>query len=172
MTTRAAQQMRSYFTAPVEKRLETARRLHCRHGRELGRDLVIRSFLDRAARAADDLEQHMLAMDMGRRCSACAARAGGGCCSAVMADNSDAILLLINMLLRGTVKEQQTSTECRFLGQSGCTLAIKPIFCLNYNCSQIRDAATEGEMEKLEHLAGRLLGVQTELENLLLERLG
>ncbi len=165
--------MQAYYTAPVARRLAAARHLYRDHGQDLARDPAIRSGLAGIRRLAADLEEQMQAMDMGRRCSACAARAGGGCCSAVMADNTDAILLLINLLLGGDPGWQEDSpAECAFLGREGCTLAVKPIFCLNYNCSQIREAAGRGEMETLERLAGRLLSAQTGVERTILEWLG
>ncbi len=172
MTTRAARQMQDYFTAPVAQRLAAALRLHRGQGRSLADDPVIKSRLARVRELAASLQGQMEDMEMGSRCSRCAARPGGGCCSAVMADNTDAILLLINMLL-GTEMEwqEENPADCSFLGRQGCTLAIKPIFCLNYNCSRIRNAAGKEEMATLEYLAGRLLGAQTELEGILLDRL-
>ena len=49
---------------------------------------------------------------------------------------------------------------------------IKPIFCLNYNCSHIHQAATKEEMEALDMRAGALLSEQVELEKLLLQLVG
>ncbi len=173
MTTLAARQMRTYFTAPVPHRLAAAQDLYHRLGPALGRDPAIRAGLERVRRSAARLTLQMQAMAMGATCSDCAARTGGGCCSAAMADNTDGILLLINMLLQVRVEARQgEDSECCFLGRRGCILAIKPIFCLNYNCGRIRERATGDEMRELERLAGRLLGLQTELEGLLLERIG
>ncbi len=165
--------MQAYYTAPVARRLAVAHQLYREHGREMDANPAIRSGLAGIRIRAADLEEQMQAMDMGRTCSGCAARADGGCCSAMMADNTDAILLLINLLLAARPGWlEDNPAECPFLGRQGCTLAVKPIFCLNYNCSQIREAAGRGEMETLERLASRLLSAQTEVEKTILEWLG
>jgi len=89
-----------------------------------------------------------------------------------MAGNSDAILLLINLLQGNAIEILEKRTdECCFLGPQGCNLQTKPIFCLNYNCSHITEGATTGQMDELEKKAAALLKEQTILEADLLQRL-
>jgi hypothetical protein len=42
------------------------------------------------------------------------------------------------------------------------------MFCLNYNCQQIRQSAGPARMQQLDQAAGRLLQQQYKLEQLLL----
>jgi hypothetical protein len=89
-----------------------------------------------------------------------------------MEANSDTILLLINRLQGVTARRQhEPSGECCFLGNSGCILPVKPIFCLNYNCSHIHDQASRTEVHTLEQLAGTLLTEQTRLESMLMQHI-
>jgi hypothetical protein len=118
------------------------------------------------------LAGQMANMDLGALCGSCAAQPGGGCCSGYMEANSDVILLLMNRLQGIPVARQhEKSGECCFLGARGCTLVIKPMFCLNYNCSHIRNRAAAADMAELERLAGAMLTEQTRLEGLILRAL-
>ena len=156
----------------MEKTLALARSLYKDHGARLSGEQEVIDGLSLIRRQESALNVQMQRMDMGKRCGTCAAREGGGCCSAYMGGNADSILLLINMLLQKTVAFQHDNgIDCRYLGATGCILPIKPIFCLNYNCSHIRDAATNREMARLEGHAAGLLSAQTELETTLVDLL-
>ena len=170
--TRAARHLNLYFSGPVKEKLAVSRQLFASHGQNILQQQEVLDRLDRLRTGEAVLNTQMRTMGMGSRCSACAAQATGGCCSSYMAANTDAILLLINQLLGTEVEIQhENDIECCFLGTSGCILQIKPIFCLNYNCSHIKTAASPRQMQELEKKAGALLSEQTGLESLLLELL-
>ena len=117
------------------------------------------------------LEAHMTAMGLGRLCSQCASRPGGGCCSAYMAGNTDAIQMFINLLLGIALRPRDIVDEnCRFLGERGCLFLIKPIFCLNYLCTHITNAATTENLNTLHRLSAAVLGGQTRIETVILDR--
>ena len=116
------------------------------------------------------LDDHMRAMDLGRLCTACAARPDGGCCSALMADNTDAIQILINLLVGVEVARQaDDGGQCCFLGPRGCVFLVKPIFCLNYNCTHILAQSQPERLDTLYRLTGAVLSQQTRIEFLLLD---
>jgi hypothetical protein len=116
------------------------------------------------------LEAHMQAMALGDLCSRCAARPGGGCCSAYMAGNCDSLLILLNLLLGSEIDLQPDSGEnCCFLGPRGCLFVVKPIFCLNYNCSHILNNAEPAQLATLYQCSGAVLSRQTALEEQLVE---
>ncbi len=169
MTTQAAKNLTTYYSGSITDKLRVARRLYQQHGPRLLRNRDITDTLEALQHKANDLDKHMLTMGMGARCSACAARVDGGCCSSYMAGNTDGIVLLINLLLGISIKPIDNGDECCYLGPRGCIFTIKPIFCLNYNCSHIRQAATKEEMKALEMRAGALLSEQIALEKLLLQ---
>lgn len=120
-----------------------------------------------------ELAAQMRAMALGQLCTTCAAKpGGGGCCSRVMADEVDAIQLLMNLLVGVPVAVGiENGIDCCFLGERGCLFAIKPIFCLNYDCAAIRDGCPRAERTTYERLRGRLLQEQWRLEQCLLSEL-
>lgn len=143
----------------------------CNH-KQLRADKGIIASLSLLDEYAKTLSQHMTAMNMDSLCCSCGSEAGGGCCSSYMEANSDVLLLLMNRLHGITVVRQHNGEDdCCFLGPRGCILAIKPMFCLNYNCSHIHALATEAEMKTLEQLAGKILTEQTRLEAMLIHNL-
>lgn len=158
------------YGGPVTERLRIAAALHVRYGATLRQREDIQEELARLARVAKTLSAHMAAMGMGVLCSACAIRPGGGCCSAEMADNCDAPLLLINLLLGVTLRCQDSDpASCRFLGECGCIFPVKPVFCLNYNCTHILKRIGKEELAALYRHAGRTLSQQSRVEGLLLD---
>lgn len=172
MTTKAAKDLDLYFSGTVEQKLATAEQLFARHGASLLQQHDVQAGLIELGRCGTILASRMQEMGMGNRCRTCACSPGGGCCSSYMAANSDAILLLINLLIGTEISIQRANpNDCCFLGPTGCSLKIKPIFCLNYNCSHITEAASIVEMKSLEQAAATVLGEQTKLEAVLLERL-
>ncbi len=121
---------------------------------------------------AESLRQVMGRMQIFDLCRACGSRPQGGCCSAEMANETDVILLLINLLAGQQVAVQRADGfECCLLGAAGCSLLFKPMFCLNYNCKKIKSGADRAEMQQLESAAGRLLQEQYLLEQLILRSL-
>ncbi|MBI4791936.1 MAG: hypothetical protein HY789_04200, partial [Deltaproteobacteria bacterium] len=67
--------------------------------------------------------------------------------------------------------QRDDTVECCFLGQEGCTLTVKPIFCLNYNCSHILTGNDSMVVKNLEKAAAAVLLAQTAVEKMLLERI-
>lgn len=132
-----------------------------------------KNILDQLQMVQDEVEAldaHMKAMNMGKTCSHCAATPKGGCCSVYMGnENNDALLLLMNILVGvevGLVCDN--GVECCFLGEQGCILLFKPIFCLNYLCGRIREESKGEDIALLEQKGGALLTAQSHLEQLLI----
>ena len=61
--------------------------------------------------------------------------------------------------------------ECFFLGENGCILLFKPIFCLNYLCGRIQKESSGEELKILEQKTATLLGVQVDFEQQLIRLL-
>ncbi|ADW17078.1 hypothetical protein Despr_0904 [Desulfobulbus propionicus DSM 2032] len=135
-------------------------------------DPCLQAELQQLRRHAELLDEQMRAMHLGPLCSGCAAQPGGGCCSAFMAGNSDALQLLINLLLDVPLAfDAYSGDSCGFLGPRGCRFLIKPIFCLNYNCSHILNSADPADLTLLYQRSGAVLSCQTRIETSLIERL-
>ena len=88
-----------YNGTPAEK-LSQARLLRQELGEQLLADAAFKAELEQLRHRCQALTNQMQAMAMGALCTACASRAGGGCCSALMADNTDSLQILINLLLK------------------------------------------------------------------------
>ena len=132
----------------------------------------------RAAQAR--LDACMTDLCLGELCGACAGKIGpngrpntGGCCSAVMAENSDLPLLVLNLLLGADLRPQTAQPEsCCFLGPRGCRFMVKPLFCLNYYCPRLQDLLAHLEPEdrhRLQAASAATLARQTAWEARFLE---
>ena len=158
------------FCGNGPEKLAKAEELKQIFGQDLLAERKIVSALEGLREAVSSLDMHMVAMDMGKNCSVCAARPQGGCCSAYMGhENNDALLLLMNMLAGVQVKVVRSDEfECCFLAERGCLLIFKPIFCLNYLCESIRKDSSKWDLQLLEEKTALLLGAQVELESMII----
>jgi hypothetical protein len=161
----------SFYSGDVLVKLAAARDLHARYGGMLALRPDIMSQLAATQASGHALQAQMGAMGMGQTCTQCAGRAGGGCCSSYMAGENDVLQLLMNLLaeVQVSIRKDDDLIECCFLGEKGCILALKSMFCLNYNCSHIREKEHGPTLLLLEQRTGELLSRQTVLENLLLD---
>lgn len=156
-----------YFS-DVEGKLFLARQLFDEHSTELSMQPILSSQLAKLKLVSQVLHEQMASMSLSVFCKACAKKAGGGCCSAYMANETDAFLLLINMLLGVRVMPQRNdSFECSYLGDQGCILFVKPIFCLNYNCHSILQGNDPVALKNLEKISSTVLLQQIAIENIL-----
>ncbi len=163
---------RCYAGGAAEK-VELAHTLASEYAAELLQNNEIALQIELLKTAVQTLDTHMAAMDMGKTCTQCAAEPQGGCCSAYMGnENNDALQLLMNILAGVEVKLLPSDgVECCFLGERGCILLFKPIFCLNYLCWRIVERSGKEELTGLEQYTGRLLGAQVDLEQLIIRLL-
>jgi len=152
------------------EKLEKAEHLVTVYGKSLLQQKDIMDQLEAVKDEVSSLDVHMTAMDMGKTCSHCAATPNGGCCSAYMGhENNDALLLLMNILAGVKVRLVcDNEVECCFLGERGCILLFKPIFCLNYLCWRIREGSDGEELGVLEQKSGALLTAQSNFEQMLI----
>lgn len=164
--------LQRFFHGTVEEKQKCAKNMYRNYGSSSLLDRDLRRQFDVIAKYAQLLNTHMEAMRMGELCVRCAQNEGGGCCSLYMAGETDAIQLLMNLLVGVDVEQLRSDgVECCFLGESGCLFLIKPMFCLNYNCTKILGAASIEDINTLEKLTGQLLSKQYEIEKKLLGRL-
>ncbi|MEA2084019.1 MAG: hypothetical protein U9O82_07235 [Thermodesulfobacteriota bacterium] len=162
--------MRDLYFSDVATKISIAHRLFKASGARLKADSAVKEKLMLLVRLTDILQKQMRSMGMFELCGTCGSGPDGGCCSAEMANESDAVLLFMNMLLDCEVAiRRDDDFECCFLGERGCTLILKPIFCLNYNCEKIMVGSQKEDLAKLETATARLLGEQTIFENMILQ---
>ena len=158
------------FFGSVAVKIDLAHNLHNQHRQTLLADKTISGQLLHLTTLSAALAEKMNALDMGACCSQCASRANGGCCSSYMANETDTVLLLINLLQGHEVARQRPEDEeCLFLSsKTGCTLSPKPMFCLNYNCRHIL-SQDSSLLASLATATGNILRGQTDLETRILQ---
>ena len=160
--------MQDFYGGGIHARLAVAQGLSLEFAPALAGDEPFSRLLAQAVICQQELARIMADLDLGALCAVCGAKAGGGCCSSFMAGENDVPQLLINLLAGVPVAVLREDAECCFLGERGCLLLFKPMFCLNYNCRQIRQGAGPARMQQLDQGVGRLLQQQYALEQLLL----
>jgi len=159
-----------FYSGEVALKLAVSRELYVQFGNVLLQQPDILTQLTNVKANERALQRQMGAMTMGLTCTQCASRQGGGCCSSFMAGENDVLQLLMNLLAGVQVQVQQDDQqECCFLGMTGCVLTMKPMFCLNYNCSHIKDKEVATTLLLLEQRTAALLVSQAGLEGLLLD---
>lgn len=169
MGTQSRFSSQDFYGGSIGTRLAVAQRLYPDLAPELAANEAFARMLAQAVILEKELARIMADLDLGALCTVCGAKAGGGCCSSFMAGENDVPQLLINLLAGVSVAVLREDEECCFLGERGCLLLFKPMFCLNYNCQQIRQGAGPALMQKLDQATGKLLQQQYALEQLLLE---
>lgn len=158
------------FFGEVGRKIQIAHRLASEVGASLLANPEVRSHLYILARRWRLVRERMVALRLGACCQACAvASPTGGCCSRFMSGESDALLLLLNLLVGRQVNRAHSDHgECCFLGGRGCDLRYKPFFCLNYLCTAINTNTTGADLAGLALVSGQLLQAQYATEQLLL----
>ena len=162
--------LQQLYGSPVEAKQLLAEKLHQTYGADFLLNDDLRADLELLQQYASLLNNHMVEIGMGKLCVLCAASKGGGCCSIYMAGETDAVQMLMNMLIGVTARQTRNDgMGCSYLGERGCLFTFKPMFCLNYNCRNILDTVTPENVRELEQLTGQLLGRQYEVEKKLLD---
>ena len=164
--------VQQFFHTTVEDKLKCAKEMHRKYQSTLLSDKDLLCDIAILKEFAQLLNAQMTQMRMGELCTRCAQSEGGGCCSLYMAGETDSIQLLMNLLAEVDVKQSRhDGVQCCFLGENGCIFLMKPFFCLNYNCTKIRETTEPEDFNILEHLTGQLLSKQYDIEKKLLDKL-
>lgn len=154
-----------FYLRPAKESLRLAEGLFHRYGDKILGSRRFIQLLDELNMETTRLSSQMVNMEMGEICTACASTKKGGCCSLYMADECDVLQILMNLLVKVPVTIKcKDGTECWFLGSTGCVFRFKPMFCLNYNCSRIKESAGREVMVELERTTGSQLSAQYRLE--------
>jgi hypothetical protein len=159
-----------FYSGDLAAKLDLAQRLFRCHRRDLEQDVRVAAGLSALLRRHETLTAQMLAMEMDVLCSCCAQKTGGGCCSLAIAEETDVVQLLMNMLAGVAVSlTVNDGVSCPYLGGKGCIFLFKPFFCLNYLCPKIVSSKRGDALQLLERQTGRLLQAQTAMEGILMD---
>jgi len=158
----------SLYFGDVSSKIENAHRLHRESGARLRADQEIQKSLSHLVQLEKKVAEAMRSMGMFELCAECGGQPAGGCCSAKMANETDSMLLLINLSADFEVsRKRDDDYECCFLGPKGCSLKFKPFCCLNYLCRQIYADSSSEQIARLQGATGELLRQLVLVEELL-----
>ena len=162
----------SLYFGDLSYKMENAHRLHREFGDRLEANQEIREHLNQLLHLQEKVTEAMRYMGMPESCTECGSRTAGGCCSAMMANETDSMLLLINLSAGFEVSPKRDDDyECCFLGPKGCSLKFKPFFCLNYLCGQIQTESSPEQLARLQGATSEFLGQILVLEELIRRQL-
>jgi len=166
------QTIESLYFGDVSSKIENAHRLHRESGVRLGTDREIQEGLNRLVHLERKVTEAMRSMTMFELCAECGGQPTGGCCSAKMANETDSMLLLINLSAGFEVsRKRDDDHECCFLGPKGCSLKFKPIYCLNYLCRKIITDSSSEQIACIQGATAEFLGQLVNVEELLQQQL-
>ena len=164
----AMRTIESLYFGDVSSKIENAHRLHRELGARLRADQEIQKSLGRLLQLEKKVAEAMRSMGMFELCAECGDQPAGGCCSAKMANETDSMLLLINLITGFEVsRKRDDGYECCFLGSEGCSLKFKPFYCLNYLCRQVYTDSSSEQIDRLQDATGELLSQLVLVEELL-----
>jgi len=156
-----------YF-GDLASKIENAHRLHREFGARLRADQEIQKSLSLLLQLEKKVAEAMRSMGVFELCTECGAQLAGGCCSAKMANETDSMLMLINLSAGFEVsRKRDDDYECCFLGSKGCSLKFKPFCCLNYLCRQIHADGSSEQISRLQGATGEFLRQLVLVEELL-----
>jgi hypothetical protein len=152
------------YRAGVLEKISIAKFLY----EDISPDLLKNTFMTRQINIVKDCNLRMItfmkSLGLVKICKDCAKDNHSKCCFSDMSEEADSILLMMNMLLNGEVKMNFGSgLDCCFLGANGCSLIMKPFFCLAYNC---RKVIVKNSQKKIMELSSYLDELQCEQDKI------
>jgi hypothetical protein len=142
----------------VHEKIEQAHNLLETCGRSLIEDPHIHALLRKLRNCIESTNQSMVTLGVVAECKNCEEREGGSCCGSGIENKYDAVLLLINLLLGGSLENPEPSKDsCSFLGKKGCTLTARHVLCVNYICQKLQKKLTREELIAVQTCAGEEL---------------
>jgi hypothetical protein len=142
----------------IQEKIEHAHMLYSGCGDSLRQNPSIRTLLNKLQKCIDNTNQRMLILDVVAECKRCEEEEGGSCCGVGIENKYDAVLLLINLLLGGSLGNGEPSgNSCYFLGEYGCLLTARHVLCVNYICKKLQKKLTRDELIEVQTCAGEEL---------------
>ena len=142
----------------VEDKIEQAHNLYSACGDSLRQDPSLRTHLNKLQECIENTKNRMLELGVVAECKHCEEQEGGSCCGTGIENKYDVELLLVNLLLEASLRDQQFSqNSCYFLGEKGCRLTARHVLCVNYICEKLQKKLTREELIEVQTCAGEEL---------------
>ena len=152
-------QSESRTTSPtIQEKIEQAHNLFEIFGSSLIEDPQIHALLRKLRDCIENTNQSMVTLGVVAECKNCEEREGGSCCGSGIENKYDVELLLVNLLLKASLRNQQPSqNSCYFLGEKGCKLTARHVLCVNYICQKLQKKLAREQLISLQTCAGEEL---------------
>ena len=152
-------QSESRTTSPtIQEKIEQAQDLFETCGDSLRQNPSIRTLLNKLQECIENTKDSMLKLGVVAECKHCEELEGGSCCGTGIENKYDVELLLVNLLLEASLRDQQPSqNSCYFLGEKGCKLTARHVLCVNYMCQQLQKKLASEQLISLQTCAGEEL---------------
>ena len=146
-------------TSPgIQEKIEQAQDLFETCGDSLREDPSIRTLLNKLQECIENTKDSMLNLGVVAECKHCEEQEGGSCCGTGIENKYDVELLLVNLLLEASLRNQQPSqNSCYFLGEKGCKLTARHVLCVNYMCQKLQKKLAREQLISLQTCAGEEL---------------
>ena len=146
-------------TSPtIQEKIEQAQDLFETCGDSLRQNPSIGTLLNKLQECIENTQDTMLKLGVVAECKHCEEQEGGSCCGTGIENKYDVELLLANLLLEASLRDQQFSqNSCYFLGEKGCRLTARHVLCVNYICEKLQKKLTREQLIELQTCAGEEL---------------
>jgi len=142
----------------IYEKIEQAHNLLETCGSSLIEDPQIHALLSKLRDCIENTNQSMVTLGVVAECKNCEEREGGSCCGSGIENKYDVELLLVNLLLEASLRDQQPSqNSCYFLGEKGCKLTARHVLCVNYMCQKLQKKLAREQLISLQTCAGEEL---------------
>ena len=142
----------------IQEKIEQAQDLFETCGDSLRQNPSIGTLLNKLQECIENTKDTMLKLGVVAECKHCEEQEGGSCCGTGIENKYDVELLLVNLLLEGSLRDQQFSqNSCYFLGEKGCKLTARHVLCVNYVCEKLQKKLTREELIELQTCVGEEL---------------
>ena len=152
-------QSESRTTSPtIQEKIEQAHNLFETCGDSLRENPSIRTLLNKLQECIENTKDSMFKLGVVAECKHCEEQEGGSCCGTGIENKYDVELLLVNLLLKASLRNQQPSqNSCYFLGEKGCKLTARHVLCVNYICQKLQKKLAREQLISLQTCAGEEL---------------
>ena len=142
----------------IYEKIEQAQDLFENCGDSLRENPSIRTLLNKLQECIENTKDSMFKLGVVAECKHCEEQEGGSCCGTGIENKYDVELLLVNLLLEASLRDQQPSqNSCYFLGEKGCKLTARHVLCVNYMCQQLQKKLAREQLILLQTCAGEEL---------------
>jgi hypothetical protein len=156
----------------IYEKIEQTHELYSACGDSLRQNRSVRTLLNTLQECIENTKDSMLKFGVVAECKHCEEQEGGSCCGTGIENKYDVELLLVNLLLEASLRDQQPGqNSCYFLGEKGCTLRARHVLCVNYICEKLQKKLTREQLIELQTCAGEELDTLFILHEVIKKRL-